>query len=144
MADPFPRIILIPGIGMIATGRDKAGADITRDIYHRTIAVIKSASTVSTYVSMTPAEAYSVEYWPLEIYKMTLAPPEKSLARRVAFVTGGASGIAVKIAAVLRPKGPMFVVADIHQPERGGRGRRGDREDRWKREGLGLRHGRDE
>jgi rhamnulose-1-phosphate aldolase/alcohol dehydrogenase len=114
MADPFPRIILIPGIGMIATGRDKAGADITRDIYHRTIAVIKSASTVSTYVSMTPAEAYSVEYWPLEIYKMTLAPPEKSLARRVAFVTGGASGIGREIAARFAAEGAHVVVADIN------------------------------
>jgi rhamnulose-1-phosphate aldolase/alcohol dehydrogenase len=114
MADPFPRIILIPGIGMVATGRDKAGADITRDIYHRTIAVIKSASTVSTYVSMTPAEAYSVEYWPLEIYKMTLAPPEKSLARRVAFVTGGASGIGREIAARFAAEGAHVVVADIN------------------------------
>jgi rhamnulose-1-phosphate aldolase/alcohol dehydrogenase len=114
MADPFPRIILIPGIGMVATGRDKAAADITRDIYHRTIAVIKNASAVSTYVSMTPAEAYSVEYWPLEIYKMTLAPPEKSLARRVAFVTGGASGIGREIAARFASEGAHVVVADIN------------------------------
>ena len=115
MADPFPRIILIPGIGMVATGRDKASADITRDIYHRTIAVIKNASTVSTYVSMTPAEAYSVEYWPLEIYKMSLAPPEKSLARRVAFVTGGASGIGREIAARFAAEGAHVVVADINR-----------------------------
>ena len=115
MADPFPRIILIPGIGMVATGRDKASADITRDIYHRTIAVIKNASTVSTYVSMTPAEAYSVEYWPLEIYKMTLAPPEKSLARRVAFVTGGASGIGREIAARFAAEGAHVVVADVNR-----------------------------
>ena len=114
MADPFPRIILIPGMGMVATGRDKASADITRDIYHRTIAVIKNASTVSTYVSMTPAEAYSVEYWPLEIYKMTLAPPEKSLARRVAFVTGGASGIGREIAGRFAAEGAHVVVADIN------------------------------
>jgi rhamnulose-1-phosphate aldolase/alcohol dehydrogenase len=113
--DPYPRIILIPGIGMVATGRDKASADITRDIYHRTIAVIKNASTVSTYVSMTPAEAYSVEYWPLEIYKMTLSPPEKSLARRVAFVTGGASGIGREIAARFAAEGAHVVVADINR-----------------------------
>ncbi len=115
MADPFPRIILIPAIGMVATGRDKASADIARDIYHRTIAVIKNASAVSTYVSMTQAEAYSVEYWPLEIYKMTLAPPEKSLARRVAFVTGGASGIGREIAARFAAEGAHVVVADINR-----------------------------
>ncbi len=114
IGDPFPRIILIPGIGMVASGRDKATADITRDIYHRTIAVIKNASTVSTYVSMTPAEAFSVEYWPLEIYKATLAPPEKSLARRVAFITGGASGIGREIALRFASEGAHIAVADIN------------------------------
>ena len=114
MGDPFPRIILIPGIGMVATGRDKAGADITRDIYQRTIAVIKNASTVSSYVSMTPREAFSVEYWPLEIYKMTLAPPERSLARRVAFITGGASGIGREIALRFAAEGAHVIVADIN------------------------------
>jgi len=114
MGDPAPRIILIPGIGLVASGRDKAGADVTRDIYLRTIAVIRAASTVSTYVSMTPAEAFSVEYWPLEIYKMTLAPPEGSLARRVAFVTGGASGIGREIAVRFASEGAHVVVADIN------------------------------
>ena len=114
IGDPFPRIILLPGIGMVASGRDKATADITRDIYHRTIAVIKNASTVSTYVSMTPAEAFSVEYWPLEIYKATLAPPEKSLSRRVAFVTGGASGIGREIALRFAAEGAHVAVADIN------------------------------
>ncbi|MBI5471058.1 MAG: bifunctional aldolase/short-chain dehydrogenase [Ignavibacteriae bacterium] len=112
--DPFPRVILIPGIGMISTGKDKSSANIARDIYHRTIAVIKGASSVSTYVSMTPAEAYSVEYWPLEIYKLSLAPPEKSLSRRVAFVTGGASGIGREIARRFAAEGAHVVVADIN------------------------------
>ena len=114
MVDPSPRVILIPGMGMITTGKDKASADITRDIYHRTISVIRNASTVSTYVSMTPPEAFSVEYWPLEIYKLSLAPPEKSLARRVALVTGGASGIGREIARRFASEGCHVVIADIN------------------------------
>jgi rhamnulose-1-phosphate aldolase/alcohol dehydrogenase len=114
MYDPYPRIILIPGVGMVATGKDKAQADIARDIYHRTIAVIRGASTVSTYVSMTPAEAYSVEYWPLEIYKLSLAPPEKSLSRRVALITGAASGIGREIALRFAAEGAHVVVTDLN------------------------------
>lgn len=114
MYDPYPRVILIPGIGLISTGKDKATANITRDTYHRTIAVIKAASTVSSYVSMTPAEAFSVEYWPLEIYKFSLAPPEKSLSRRIAFVTGSASGIGREIARRFASEGAHVVVADIN------------------------------
>ncbi len=63
---------------------------------------------------MTPAEAYSVEYWPLEIYKLSLAPPERSLNRRVALVTGGASGIGREIARRLASEGAHVVVADIN------------------------------
>ncbi|MEW6510953.1 MAG: bifunctional rhamnulose-1-phosphate aldolase/short-chain dehydrogenase [Bacteroidota bacterium] len=115
MYDPSPRVILIPGMGMVTTGKDKGTADITRDIYHRTISVIRNASTVSTYVSMTPPEAFSVEYWPLEIYKLSLAPPEKSLARRAAFVTGGASGIGRAIAKRFAAEGCHVAIGDINE-----------------------------
>ena len=114
MYDPFPRIILIPRVGMIAAGKDKASANISRDIYHRTIAVIKGASTASSYVSMTPPEAYSVEYWPLELYKLSLQPPEKGLSRRIVLVTGGASGIGREIAHRFAAEGAHVVVTDIN------------------------------
>ncbi|MGA9363733.1 MAG: bifunctional aldolase/short-chain dehydrogenase [Bacteroidota bacterium] len=112
--DPYPRIILIPGLGMITTGKEKRMAKISSDIYHRSIAVIRGASAVDSYVSMTPPEAFSVEYWPLERFKLTLQPREKELSRRVAFITGAASGIGRAIALRCAEEGAHVAVADLN------------------------------
>ncbi|OGA31777.1 MAG: short-chain dehydrogenase [Betaproteobacteria bacterium RIFCSPLOWO2_12_FULL_62_13b] len=114
MDDPYPRIILIPGLGMVSTGKDKRMAKISSDIYHRSIAVIRGATAIDSYVSMTPAEAFSVEYWPLERYKLTLQPKEKELSRRVAFITGAASGIGKAIAHRFAQEGAHVVIADLN------------------------------
>jgi rhamnulose-1-phosphate aldolase/alcohol dehydrogenase len=112
--DPYPRIILIPGLGMITTGKEKRMAKISSDIYHRSIAVIRGASAIDSYVSMTPPEAFSVEYWPLERFKLTLQPKEKELSRRVAFITGAASGIGRAIALRYAEEGAHVAVADLN------------------------------
>jgi len=113
MLEPAPRVILIPGLGMFTTGKNKRSALIAADIYRHTISVLRAASGIGRYTSLTAAEVFGVEYWPLELYKLTLAPPEKELARRVALVTGGASGIGRAVAARLAQEGAHVVVGDI-------------------------------
>ena len=113
MLDPYPRVVLLPGVGMWTTGKDALAAQITADIYHHTINVIGSAQSVGNYTSLTPQDAYDAEYWPLELYKLTLAPPEKELARRVALVTGAANGIGKAIALRLAAEGAHIAVTDV-------------------------------
>ncbi len=115
LTDPLPRIVLVPGLGMFASGRDRRAAGIVSDIYHHTIDVIGNATAFAGYVSLTPREAFDIEYWPLELYKLTLAPPEKELARRIALVTGGASGIGRAAARRLAAEGAHVVVGDIDE-----------------------------
>jgi rhamnulose-1-phosphate aldolase/alcohol dehydrogenase len=115
LVDPLPRVVLVPGLGMFTAGRDRRTAGIVNDIYHHTIDVIGNASAFGRYVSLTAQDAFDVEYWPLELYKLTLAPPEKELARRIALVTGGASGIGRAVARRLAAEGAHVVVGDLDE-----------------------------
>jgi NAD(P)-dependent dehydrogenase (short-subunit alcohol dehydrogenase family) len=84
----MPRVVLVERLGMFSVGKDSRAATISNEIYHHTIAIIEAAEGMARYRSLPHADAFGAEYWPLELYKLTLAPPEKELSRRVALVTG--------------------------------------------------------
>ena len=115
MLDPYPRIVVIPGLGMVTTGKDLKSAGVAGGLYHRAIADIASAEALDRYTSMTDPEAFSIEYWPLELLKLTLAPPEAEFSRRVALITGAASGIGKAIAERMAAAGAHVVILDIDE-----------------------------
>ncbi len=112
-ADPHPRVILIPGVGMFTTGKDASMAEVSAQLYHRAIAVMRGAEACGGFISLTDAESYAVEYWPLEQYKLKLAPPEREFARRVVLVTGAAGGIGSAICRRVAQDGAHIVATDI-------------------------------
>jgi rhamnulose-1-phosphate aldolase/alcohol dehydrogenase len=115
MFDPNPRVTLIEGIGLVAAANNAKEANLSRDFVYRAINVMRGAHALGGYVSLTEEESYAVEYWPLELYKLTLAPPPDELAGRVAFVTGGAGGIGSAVARSLASRGACVVVCDLDE-----------------------------
>lgn len=114
MFEAAPRVILIPGIGMINTGKSHAMSKVSGALYHRAIAVMRGATALGAFVSLSENESYNVEYWPLELYKLTLAPAEAEFSRQVAFVTGGAGGIGSVTCRQFAKDGAHVVIADLN------------------------------
>ena len=113
LIDPFPRVVVVAGLGLFTAGKDRRTSGIVDDIYHHTISVLGAASSFGRYVSLSAQDAFDIEYWPLELYKLTLAPPDKELSRRIALVTGAASGIGRAAALRLAAEGAHVVVTDL-------------------------------
>lgn len=98
---------------MLTTGKDATEAAMVAEIYRHAIAIMRNASTIGRYTSVSAREAFGVEYWPLELYKLSLAPPDAELAREVGLITGATGGIGRAIALRLVERGASVVVTDL-------------------------------
>ncbi|HXN05842.1 MAG TPA: bifunctional rhamnulose-1-phosphate aldolase/short-chain dehydrogenase [Nitrospiria bacterium] len=113
MLDPNPRVILVPGLGLVTTGKDVRAARVVQDLFLHAIGVIRMSSAIDRYTFLSKGEICDFEYWPMENYKLTLLPQEKEFSRTVALVTGGSRGIGKSICERLLKEGAMVVLTDV-------------------------------
>ena len=114
MRDPNPTVILIPGIGMIAWGKDKSESRVTAEFYNCAVEVMRGAEAIDEYIALPQQEAFDIEYWLLEEAKLQRMPAEKELARQVVIVIGAGSGIGKSVAHRITKDGALVVCVDLN------------------------------
>lgn len=113
MRDPNPTVVLIPGLGLIAWGRNKSESRVTAEFYALAINVMRAAEAISSYQGLPRQEAFDIEYWALEEAKLRRMSPEKELARSIVVVIGAGSGIGKASALRVAREGAHVVCADL-------------------------------
>lgn len=109
--DPLPRVVLVPGVGLFGLGASAKDAAIAADIAENTVDVITDAEAIGRYECISEFDMFEVEYWSLEQAKLGKAA-EKPLARQVAVITGGGSGIGAATAEAFAKEGAEVAVLD--------------------------------
>jgi rhamnose utilization protein RhaD (predicted bifunctional aldolase and dehydrogenase)/NAD(P)-dependent dehydrogenase (short-subunit alcohol dehydrogenase family) len=112
--DPFPRVILVAGVGLVALGATRAAARVAADIAVPTLRAKRLAHDLGSYVPIDDSHIFDMEYWSLQQKKLgtQVAPP---LTGQVAFVTGAGGAIGVGIADRLLAAGALVAISDIDE-----------------------------
>lgn len=115
MRDPNPTVVLIPGLGMCAWGKNKSESRVTAEFYNCAIEVMRGAEAIDKYEAMDQQEAFDIEYWSLEEAKLRRLPPEKELDRQIVVVIGAGAGIGKATAHRLVKEGAHIVCIDLDE-----------------------------
>jgi rhamnose utilization protein RhaD (predicted bifunctional aldolase and dehydrogenase)/NAD(P)-dependent dehydrogenase (short-subunit alcohol dehydrogenase family) len=109
--DPLPRVILVPGVGLFGVGASAKDAAIAADIAENTVEVISDAEAIGEFKPISEYDMFEVEYWSLEQAKLGKSS-ERALARQIAVITGGGSGIGAATAKAMAKEGAEVAILD--------------------------------
>jgi len=110
--DPYPRLFLVAGLGLIALGFTRKEARIAADIGVHTIRAKLRAEALGEYSPISESHIFDMEYWSLQQKKMA-GPSSLLLQGQVAVITGGGGAIGFGIAKQLLTAGAVVVISDI-------------------------------
>ena len=113
--DPYPRVFLVAGVGVITLGFTRKDARIAADIAEHTLRAKLLAGALGEYAPISESHVFDIEYWRLQQKKLGRTSP-LLLQGQVALVTGGAGAIGFGIADRLLAAGAVVILSDIDEP----------------------------
>ncbi len=111
--DPLPRVVLVPGLGLFGLGPSKRDAVIAADIAETWIEGVSDAEAIGRFESISEADMFDCEYWPLEQAKLGTRI-ERPLTGQIAAVTGAGGAIGAAIARAFATAGAEVALLDIN------------------------------
>jgi rhamnose utilization protein RhaD (predicted bifunctional aldolase and dehydrogenase)/NAD(P)-dependent dehydrogenase (short-subunit alcohol dehydrogenase family) len=111
MFDSAPRVVMLPGMGVVCSGKDTHEAGICADVTVHTLDIKMQIGSEEAYQGMSENDLFSMEYRGLQHAK--LQQDEPPLRRQVAIVTGAAGAIGAGICQGLLEQGCHVAVTDL-------------------------------
>ncbi|HYA07445.1 MAG TPA: bifunctional aldolase/short-chain dehydrogenase [Xanthobacteraceae bacterium] len=110
--DPLPRVVLVPGLGLFGLGRTKHDAIIAADIAEAWIEGVGDAEAIGRFESISEADLFDCEYWPLEQAKLG-ARKQLPLEGQIVAVTGASGAIGAATARAFAAAGAEVALLDV-------------------------------
>jgi len=114
MGEPLPRVALVPGLGLFGLGDTRSDAALAADLAENAIDIVTGAEAIGTFESISEAEMFDCEYWPLERAKLG-AVKRLPLAGQVAAITGAGGTIGAATARAFAAAGAEVALMDIDE-----------------------------
>jgi rhamnose utilization protein RhaD (predicted bifunctional aldolase and dehydrogenase)/NAD(P)-dependent dehydrogenase (short-subunit alcohol dehydrogenase family) len=111
MFDSAPRVVMLPGMGVVCSGKDTHEAGICADVTVHTLDIKMQIGSEEAYQGMSENDLFSMEYRGLQHAK--LQQDELPLRRQVAIVTGAAGAIGAGICQGLLGQGCHVAITDL-------------------------------
>ncbi len=112
MHDPLPRVALVPGLGLFGMGENAKAAAMAADIAEATAEGIADADAIGRFTSISEADLFDCEYWPLELAKLG-ARKKLPLEGQVAVITGAGGAIGAAAARAFAQAGADVALLDL-------------------------------
>ena len=112
--DMAPRVVLLPGAGLLAWGSTKRAARVAADIAEHTLTTKARAAALGDYTPLSEDHLFDMEFRSQQQRKTGVAPTGV-LAGQIVIISGAAGAIGSSVAEVCAEAGAHVVLSDVNE-----------------------------